>query len=265
MPTTARAGRAHVPRRRPVVLMYHGFSVGRRPRDPYHLFVREDALRQQLDHLRRTGWEALDLDGYLAAADGRRSARGTYLVTIDDGFHSVADIGVPVLAELGIPSVLFVPAGRLGKPNGWLQDEPDELILDADRLRSLTTMGVEIGVHGWEHASMAGMDEAALRTATRQARGALADAVGTLPRAFAYPYGDYDAAATAAVAAAGFDVAFSVYSDSGRYAVSRVDVKPDDTLRAFRVKLVPHYRALWRAAGRLGPLRRRLRLVAQRR
>ena len=240
------------------MLMYHGF--GTPPEDPYDLFVSEPALREQLQHLRRNRWRPLDLDGWLASRGGRE-----YLVTIDDGFTSVATVGAPVLASRGIPSLLFVPPALLGGTTSYLEESPDERILDADALRELPATGMEIGVHGLDHTSMTGLSDAELRRHTREAREAVADVVGVVPRAFAYPFGWWDARAAKAVEAAGYDVAFSVYDDAGRYAISRVDVKPGDTLTALRVKLIPGYRRIWRAAGAVKPLRRALRTLAWKR
>jgi peptidoglycan/xylan/chitin deacetylase (PgdA/CDA1 family) len=251
-------------RRRPVSLMYHGFSAGPRDDDPYDLFVSDTALDAQLTWLRDKGWRPLDLDAYLATWD-RGRAGSDYLVTIDDGFTSVATVGAPVLARHGVASVLFVPPALLGATTHYLDQTPDEAILDADALRALPAQGVEIGVHGLDHTSMLGLSDAELETQTRGAREALADVTGVLPRSFAYPFGDFDPRAVRAVERAGYDVGFSVYSDAGRHAISRVDVKPGDTLAALRVKLVPGYRRIWRAAGAVKPLRRALRSVAWRR
>ncbi|MCU1674565.1 MAG: Polysaccharide deacetylase [Frankiales bacterium] len=248
----------------PTVLMYHGFSHGYRTDDPYHLVVSDRNLDDQLGHLRTRGWTALDLDGYLTALDRRGLPGRSYLVTIDDALRSVAEVGAPVLARAGVPSILFTPPGLLGGTTRWLAEQPDEPILTSDQLRALSDDGMEMGVHGWDHATMKGMTDAELTRNTVDARAAVADATGVLPRAFAYPFGDYDERALAAVARAGYEVAFSVYDGRGRHAVPRVDVKPDDSVRAFRLKLIPRYRLVWRAAGVVRPVRRLLRTAAQR-
>jgi peptidoglycan/xylan/chitin deacetylase (PgdA/CDA1 family) len=244
--------------------MYHGFSEGYRLDDPYDLNVSDANVTAQLQHLRRQGWTALDLDGYLQAIDARGLPHRSFLVTIDDALQSVADVGAPVLQAAGVPSILFTPPGLLGGTTRWLEQQPDEPILSPDSLRALSDDGMEMGVHGWDHETMAGMSESDLRRNTVDARERVADVTGVLPRAFAYPFGDYDARAIDAVARAGYEVAFSVYTDDGRHAISRVDVKPDDSLRAFRLKLVPRYRLLWRAVGVAKPVRRVLRRAAQR-
>lgn len=247
----------------PVVLMYHGFAEAPPAHDPYCLVVTRERLAEQLGVLRRGERSATDLDGYLdAVARPRRPRR--VLVTIDDGYQSVADIAAPMLAEAGVPALLFVPPGRLGTTSAWMDDFADEPLMDADTLRRMPAFGIEIGCHGWDHTVMVELSDAELRRHTVEARDALADLTGTVPRAFAYPEGRYDDRALAAVEAAGFEVAFSVHDDAGRFAISRVDVNSTDTPSTFRLKMVPGYRRLWRLANRATVVRRTVRRVAQR-
>lgn len=254
-------------RRHPTALMYHGFRTDPTAPDPYDLAVLDTAFADQLAWLTSRGWTALDLDGYVAAraAGGLRSR--SFLVTIDDALTSVLTTGAPLLAAAGIPAVLFPPPALLGETTTWLALQPDMPILTPDELREVASMGIEIGVHGWDHTTLLGMSDAELHQATAEARDAVADVTGRVPRAFAYPFGDYDSRAIAAVRAAGFELAFSVYDDRGPHAISRTDVKPGDSLTAFGVKLAcgARYRQVWRAVGTVKPLRQQLRRVAQRR
>ena len=103
--------------------------------DPERLFVARDEFVAQLDHLRRTGWRALSLDEYVAALDGAPTPRRSYLLTIDDGHESVGRIAAPLLAEAGIPSVLFVCPGLLGDRARWTPSYPRERLSPADELR----------------------------------------------------------------------------------------------------------------------------------
>ncbi len=252
-------GRRRGPRSSPVVLMYHYF--GDAPgADPEKLFVRDDSFAAQLEYLRRRGWQALSLDGYLAALDGRPAPRRSYLLTIDDGHESVARVA-PMLAAAGVPSVLFVCPGLLGDRARWSEAYPEERLLSAEQLQNVTSAGMELGVHGWDHTRMFGMDEHTLRRHVSDARSALEAATAVQARAFAYPYGTHDAAARRAVAAAGYRAAFAVAREHGRFAVDRVFVQSTDSLLAFRLKLSLGYRLLSRAGGRAWRLRHAVRAV----
>ncbi len=248
-----------LPRRRPVVLMHHGFTLEPRQDDPEKLFVTQGSLAWQLQHLRSGGWTPLDLNAYLTLRSNRRKAGKTFLFTVDDGYVSVATVALPLLKRFAVPLVLFVPAGLVGRRATWLEAPADEPILSADVLRELAADGVEIGGHGLDHRSMAGLDDAELRRQCVDVREQLADATGRLPRSFAYPFGHFDRRAQMAVEAAGYEVAFSVHDDAGPFAISRVDVNGSDDSQHFRFKLLPAYRPVWRAAGRVRPLRSTVR------
>ena len=255
------AGHRGLPRHAPRVLMYHYFGTAPGD-DPQRLFVTRERFAAQLDHLQSGGWHALDLDGYLAALDGAPTPKRSYLLTIDDGHESVARIAAPMLAERGIPSVLFVCPGLLGERAGWARDYPQERLSPADELAALPGLGMELGVHSWDHRRMFGMDEADLEVHVRKAHAVLQAATGVSARGFAYPFGTHDLAARTAVAAAGYDVAFAVAREHGRYAVDRVFVQSTDSLTTFQLKLTPTYRAVSRAGGRAWRVRHRVRSAA---
>lgn len=263
--TSTRPGRRPSIRPRPVVLMYHAFTERPRADDPHRLFVTEAALREQIGYLRDHRWTALTLDEYLPPLDGGPWPQRAVLFTADDGHLSFVTIAAPLLAAASIPSLLFVAPDLVGRRSSWMPELPDEPIADRSMLGDLAALKVEVGVHGWDHTSMIGMSERELLRHTQEARERVAEMIGYLPRAFAYPYGDFDEAARCAVQAAGFEVGFSVFRDAGRHAVSRVDVNARDTARSFRLKLLPGYRRLWRATGSVPQLRTRVGRLIHRR
>lgn len=243
------AGRRGLPWSAPRVLMYHYF--GQPPgADPERLFVGQEQFTAQLDHLQRSGWHALDLDGYLAALDGAPTPRRSYLLTIDDGHESVGRLAAPLLKERGIPSVLFVCPGLVGERARWARYYADEALSPVEELATLPGVGMELGVHSWDHRRMLGMGEDDLDLHVRQARAAVHAVTGVSPRSFAYPFGTHDLAARTAVAAAGFDVAFAVAREHGRFAADRVFVQSTDSLTTFKIKLSMSYRVVSRAGGR---------------
>jgi peptidoglycan/xylan/chitin deacetylase (PgdA/CDA1 family) len=118
---------------------------------------------------------------------------------------------------------------------------------------------MELGVHSWDHTRMVGMDAATLEKHVRRSHAALQAATGVSARSFAYPFGTHDLAARTAVAAAGYDVAFAVAREHGRFAVDRVFVQSTDSLTAFRLKLSGGYRVVSRAGGRAWRVRHLVR------
>jgi peptidoglycan/xylan/chitin deacetylase (PgdA/CDA1 family) len=244
--------------------MYHALAAEASDRDPVGLCVTSRMFERQMRWLARYGWHALELDAYLASRFGSRSGARSVLLTFDDGYRSTLELGFPVLRELRFPGLLFVTPGAIGATARWWDAMPEAPLVDADQLRNLASLGVEVGAHGMEHVFMPGLSDAELRRNTQEASDALADLVGRKPRAFAYPGGQFDTRVAAAVEQAGFTVAFSVTLHGGRFGVPRIGISPSDDLRTFRVKLVPGYQAASRAFAKHPHLRYRIReLVAR--
>ena len=244
----------------PLVLMLHGLG-GAGGVDPGLFDTALDRLRAR----RRVVPLA-----QAVAALGAPEARGLAAVTFDDGYVDFAEHALPALARRGLHATLFVPAGRLGGTNVWDAGRAAERkLLDAAALRALDPAHVEIGAHGMTHCRLFGLAPHALREETAGARCALEDACGRAVRFFAYPYGqldDFDAAAEAAVAAAGFEAACSTHFGRGsapaeRFRLRRVGIEPCDTLATLTRKLDGAYD--WTAAKeRLGARLRRARRAA---
>ena len=247
---------------RPLILNYHAFGKRSTADDPHHHFVPVDAFADQIDALLGRGWNPLDESSYLAGLRAQRWPAHSFLITIDDGFVSTLE-GGEVLAARGVPAIVYIPAGLLGGSTGaWPSEMKDEPLLDADGVRALVGCGVSVGAHGWDHAPMRDMAPEELRRNTYEARRVLADVVGVAPRTFAYPGGHYDAAARAAVEAAGYDAAFAVAGNDGPYAIPRVDVNASDTPRTFALKCSRWWPAAQVVGSRLPRLRRALHRLA---
>lgn len=240
----------------PTVLMYHYFGDAPGP-DPEKLFASERDFAAQLDYLQRNGWHALTLDEYLAALDGQPTPRRSFLLTIDDGHESVTRIAAPILAAAGVPAVLFVCPALIGREVHWSSNYLGHRLSGTEELEKLPGLGIELGVHGSDHTRMTALDDDRLREHTATARDELEALTGVRARAFAYPYGTHVEQTRDAVAAAGYDVAFAVARENGRFAVDRVFVQSTDRMLQFRLKLTAVYRLLSRMAGRAWKIRHR--------
>lgn len=138
--------------------------------------ARGDTLRVAEDF----GIEAIDLRG---AADVKR----VYLRL----WRTVREMPGPqrerVLAALGAMS-----AGDDARPLSWGQ------------VREMLPAGITPGAHSHSHPSMVALSDEDLRGEILESRDLIEAGAGTLPRAFAYPFGHTDERVSRAVEAAGF-------------------------------------------------------------
>src|SRR3954470_2335724 len=96
-----------------LILCYHAVSE----KFPASLSISPDALDAQLRPLVRRGYRGATFSDALA----RTQEDKTLVVTFDDAYRSVARLGFPILAELGLPATVFAPTAYIGteRPMGW--------------------------------------------------------------------------------------------------------------------------------------------------
>jgi len=222
------------------ILSYH--KIGEPPDgwDSWY-YVSVARFREDLTLLRELGWDFVDRTTLLDALEepGRLRAPAA-VITFDDAYGSLVSEALPVLTEVGAPSVVFVPTDYVGGFNTFdAGEEPDEPICSWDDLATLARGGVSIQSHGVHHAAMSDLDPSEQRIELEASRRALEAGMGTTIDLFAFPYGDAgtDPAAMAhAVRAAGYRAAFGYGggpADLGAddpYCLPRLAMGPDTDL-----------------------------------
>jgi len=164
----------------------------------------------------------------------------------------------------------FARTGRRGAASGLGGDglggqagrDPGAEALDLlcpDGLKEVAERGVEIGSHTVSHRPLTEVSSKQLGHELANSADRL-DAIGLpRPRAFAYPFGQWNQEVADAVRDAGYEVAFTVdrgavEADSDPHALPRFAVHADDTGHKLHLKLAT---AAWRE--RLRDAWRRLR------
>jgi peptidoglycan/xylan/chitin deacetylase (PgdA/CDA1 family) len=243
------------------VLLYHRFSRGSGDGPGC---IDAAAFDRQLASLSFMRWRPLSLNDYIRCGASSHPNR-RFLLTIDDGYLSVLQIGAPILSARNVPAVVFVPPGCLGWNPPWL-DAPSERLLNEQEVHELKAMGFDFGVHGMDHSLLNGLTDAELRRQTWDSRQALGDLIGESPRAFAYPGGQFDGRVMAAVERAGYDIAFSVSRASrSRFGVPRLEITGSERTALIHLKLSSWYPWLPGVLSRHPRLRRAVRPVGLRR
>ena len=228
-----------------VALYYHRLAGEGKPGQE-RLDVPPAAFARQLRLLRLLRFRPVapdDLAAFHAGELGDLPPR-SYVVTVDDGFRDCVE---PLRRHAHVRPQLFVPTQEVGGRSWWAGDEP---LASWEELEQLAAAGVAIGSHTRRHASLPGLDQATL---VDELEGSRRDLEARLPTVslLAYPHGRSDEASRAAVAAAGYQAAFT--TDPGRngagtdpYRLRRIGVKAWDSRLSF----------LWKVAtGKLLPPR----------
>ncbi len=175
-----------------VVLMYHRFGEDEYPSTN----IRIEQLEAQLEYLQENDYSVVPLARVLAALEhGQPLPERAVAITVDDAYRSVYTGGFPRLAAAGMPFTVFVSSDPVD------QALPDYMTWD--QMREMSAMGVSFANHGAAHDSVisriAGEDDTArlarVRANVEAGARRLAEELEPLGNAFAFPYGEYDAAA----------------------------------------------------------------------
>jgi len=185
-----------------VVLIYHRFGEGDYPSTNTQIAQ----LEAHIDVLNAPdAYQIMRLDALLdARRSGTTHTRPTVAISVDDAYKSVITEAWPRLKAAGIPLAVFVATDPIdaGNPNYMTWGD----------LRQLAAEGVYIGHHGASHAAYLDLDDAAVIQDIEKANTRFKAELGTVPRIFAWPFGEYDARLLGLIQDMGFEHAFAQFS-----------------------------------------------------
>jgi len=189
------------------VFIYHRFNDSRYPSTNISL----QDFRAHLDLLSEHEFNVLTLGQVVDKLQkGISLPQRCAVISVDDAYRSFVTDGWPLLKEYGYPATLFVSTDTVGR-GGYLSWQ---------ELRVLQGEGVEIGNHSASHAYL--LDRRISETDSdwtarvvgdiERSQQAFESQLGSSPKLFAYPYGEFAPDLVALVKSAGFTAAFGQQS-----------------------------------------------------
>ena len=214
---------------RPVALTYHDVT----PRKSVWFDCTPSEFRSQIDAMTRAGARFVSLAQVEAFYAGRPLPRNAVAVTFADNYRGFLRYAYPLLRARRIPVAMFVHTGFVGSPIGRPKMTWDELRrLDREGICTVASQTVT-------HRSLDALAGPEIARELRDSEAALERHLGHPVRYLAYPNGAYDVRCEAAVADAGYALAFCEAQrpfGHDRYAVPRyVHTKWRQALRDGRI------------------------------
>lgn len=198
------------------VLMYH--SIARDASAEFRRFaVDPDEFGAQMDYLAAEGYQTVTAADLAADRAGRAGGAGRPLpprpivLTFDDAYTDFYSTALPILREHDFRASLYVPTAYIGATARFLgRADGNRAVLSWQALRDVAAEGVEVAAHSHTHPQLDRVPAAVIREEVRCSRRLLEDQLGLAVPGFAYPFGYWNRAARAAVAAAGYGYACAV-------------------------------------------------------
>lgn len=169
-----------------------------------------------------------DLPSFLAETP---TSEPVVALTFDDGFRSVYEHALPILAGYRFPATVFVVSNYCGRTNAW-PSQPAHVarqpLLGWAELRELDRAGVRPGCHSSTHPDLRHLSPNEVSEEVAGAKARIEDALCVPVETFAYPYGAYNRRVRELVAdhfslACATTLGF-VGPDSDPFAVERLDM-----------------------------------------
>ena len=184
---------------------------------------------------------ALTHEDVLAVVRGAGTFRsGSVLVTIDDGYASVAKIAAPILKAYSVPAVVYITTGLIS--NGMASAGQPEPYMSWTEVERLHEAGLLIGSHSHTHRSFGKLTDTEARDELHKSGEFIFDHIGIRPSSFAYPFGTpahYSEATGDALASLGYSTGFvsthgCIRQGSPAIELPRVKVEGGDPLYLFQ-------------------------------
>ncbi|MDZ7754696.1 MAG: polysaccharide deacetylase family protein [Gammaproteobacteria bacterium] len=179
-----------------IILQYHHFSTATPPATS----VAPERFEAHLEHLEEHAFRVMPLNEVVTALGaGTPLPERCVAITVDDAYETVYSQAYPRLRARGWPFTLFVNTDAV--------DAGLRPYLDWDTLREMAGNGVAMENHSASHDHLIrrrpGEDDETWRARVRgdiaRAGRRIHEEIGTRPRLFAYPYGEFDLALEALV------------------------------------------------------------------
>ena len=160
------------------------------------LTVTAEVFAQQMQYLQDNGYHVItfsDLADYFEK--GKELPTLPVIISFDDGWETQFEYALPSLEKYHYAATFFVVTDYIGRPGfiSWPQ------------LQTLLTEGMRIGSHSRSHPRLTKIkDSAKLWDQIYNSKTILETQLEASVEEFAYPYGSYNAKATAAVKQAGY-------------------------------------------------------------
>lgn len=172
-----------------VVVEYHHVSDS----TPKSTSISPERFIAHLDYLARAGFAVVPVNQLAEAVrKGQALPDKTIAISFDDAYSSVYTTAFPLLKKRGWPFTVFVNTASVGQ---------SKLFMNWDQLREMNKAGVTIANHSVSHAHLVRLlkDEsreqwrARIQSEINNAQQKIELEIGTAPKIFAYPFGEYDA------------------------------------------------------------------------
>lgn len=195
-------------------LMLHSLCKPKSPRESTY-YLSPQRFRLLMRHFNKAGYRTVTTAEWMR--DDLPPKRA--LLTFDDGYDDLYTELLPWLQQHNFTALVFLVTENIGGTNLWDQQSGlrERHLLTLEQIREMQRHGVEFGSHSLTHPWLPGLSQNDLEREVRDSKRKLEDLLGVEVNSFAYPFGGVDRRVRAAVAQAGYKLAFTTLPGINRW------------------------------------------------
>lgn len=193
------------------VLMYHSIAADA-TRKFRRFVVHPDEFAAQMEYLAATGYHPVTAAELARSRSGGPLPPRPVVLTFDDAYADFYSAALPVLRAHSFRATLYVPTAYVGATTSFnvSMGEQNRAVLSWQALSDIAAEGVEVAAHSHTHPQLDRVSPGVINDEVRRSAGLLQDKLGLAVDGFAYPFGYWNRAVRAAIAAAGYRYACGV-------------------------------------------------------
>ena len=182
-------------------IMYHRFGDSRYPSTN----IKKEQFLKHINELLNPKYNVINIERALLAINNIKPVKDrSVVITIDDAYSSVYKYAWPIFKKYNLPFTLFVSTDVIdNKTPGYMSWE---------EIRTLRDHGVTIGSQTKSHPHMFKLSKKNIKEELSFSNKRFIDEIGSVPKIFAYPYGEYNLEVLDQVRLHGFIAAFGQHS-----------------------------------------------------
>ncbi len=237
---------------RNIILLYH--SVGERDVNDYlKLRIRPESFEEQMAYLSERKYGVVSLGEIINNLNSNSESKTfdyklkrTVSITFDDGYLDNLELAVPILKKYAFPATFFIATdylyGRTERKSYWEKWD----YLTSEKLRELSSVGLEIGSHSCSHRALAYLDSPRIKNEVSSSKKILEDILQNRIMLFSYPHGIFSERIKKTLQEEGYLAACTSivgFNDnkSDLFELRRIEIRADDSLNDFKNKLEGYY------------------------
>ena len=182
-------------------IMYHRFGENKYPSTN----IKKEQFLKHINELLKPKYNVINIEQALDAINNKKLVKDrSVVITIDDAYSSVFNYAWPIFKKHNIPFTLFVSTDVI--------DNNTPGYMSWEEIRILRDNGITIGSQTKSHPHMYKLDRQKIISEISISNKRFVDEMGSQPKIFAYPYGEYNLEVLEQVKLHGFEAAFGQHS-----------------------------------------------------